>query len=68
MAKTRLSKYFRLSKEDFEPIVSDREIQIKTDIDGDPLVWCADPSGDNPDVYIVARRGKILSVGTEGGV
>lgn len=62
MAKTRLGKYFRLSKEDFEPIVSDREIRISTDIDGDPLVWCADPAGENPDVVIIAKRGKIVSV------
>lgn len=65
MAKTRLGKYFRLSKEKFEPIVSDREIRISDDIDGDPLVWCADPSGENPDVVIVAKRGKIISVGVE---
>ena len=68
MARTRLGKYFRLSKEKFDPIVSDREITISKDIDGDPLVWCADPAGDNPDVVIVAKRGKIISVSTDGEV
>lgn len=61
MARTRFKKYIGEGRE-IEPVVSDREIQIDRDFDGDPLVWCADAGGDNPDVVINAKRGKILSV------
>lgn len=65
MAKTRFMRYIE-EKRDIEPIVSDREIRISADIDGDPLVWCADPAGDNPEVVIDAKRGKILSITVDG--
>lgn len=63
--RTRFKKYIEDDKV-VVPIASDKDIRVSSDLDGDELVWCADAGGENPDVVIVAKRGKILSV-TVGG-
>lgn len=57
--KTRLGRY---AAGVAKAITSDAEIRISRDIDGDPLVWCSTPGGDNPKITINVKRGEVLSV------